>query len=242
MAAEARDESVTPMPVPADAPGVLLFGGTFDPPHRGHTEPAAAARDAMMPPGSWLVFVPAARSPHKSAAPATSAAHRVAMLRLAIAPLARAVVWTDEIDRAARASEEPSWWVETLRRAKRALPPGTALRFLIGSDQAAAFHRWREFREVLALAEPVVVLREPIADAATLDAALEASGEWTAAERRAWQERIAPGPIILASATAIRARLAGLPPPSPETSRFVASVLERSVLEYARSHGLYADG
>ncbi|MCW5776185.1 MAG: hypothetical protein KIS87_07100 [Phycisphaeraceae bacterium] len=77
MAAETRDESVTPMPVPADAPGVLLFGGTFDPPHRGHTEPAAAARDAMMPPGSWLVFVPAARSPHKSAAPATSrAAHR----------------------------------------------------------------------------------------------------------------------------------------------------------------------
>ncbi|GIK17874.1 MAG: glutamine--tRNA ligase/YqeY domain fusion protein [Leptolyngbya sp. PLA2] len=241
MTAEARDESVTPMPIPPDARGVLLFGGTFDPPHRGHTEPAVAARDAMMPPGSWLVFVPAARSPHKSEAPATSAADRAAMLRLAIAPLARSAVWTDEIDRAERGSAEPSWWVETLRRARRVLPPGTPLRFLIGSDQAAAFHRWRAFRAILALAEPVVVLREPIADAATLDAALEASGEWTAAERRAWQSRIAPAPIIPVSATAIRAALNRITPPSGEASRPLASVLDGAVLEYARSHGLYAD-
>ncbi|MCL4741998.1 MAG: nicotinate-nicotinamide nucleotide adenylyltransferase [Phycisphaerales bacterium] len=239
MAAEARDEPVTPMPVPPDAPGVLLFGGTFDPPHRGHTEPAAAARDAMMPPGSWLVFVPAARSPHKSEAPSTSVAHRVAMLHLAIADLPRSAVWTDEIDRAPRDGSEPSWWVETLRRARRVLPPGASLRFLIGSDQAAAFHRWREFREVLALAEPVVVLREPIADAATLDAALEASGEWTAAERAAWRARIAPAPIVRASATAIREEIrcgCGTEPlGDSRASRLVAD----NVSAYLRQHGLF---
>ncbi len=231
------------MPVPPDAPGVLLFGGTFDPPHRGHTEPAAAARDAMMPPGSWLVFVPAARSPHKSGAPATSATHRVAMLRLAIAPLSRAAVWTDEIDRASRGGDdEPSWWVETLRRAMRVLPAGAALRFLIGSDQAAAFHRWREFREVIAIAEPVVVPREPIADAATLDAALEASGEWTAAERRAWQRRIAPAPIIPASATAIRLVMKQrVSQPGVEIEREppAPSIVDRSVLDYVERHNLY---
>jgi len=238
MAAEARDESVTPMPVPPDAPGVLLFGGTFDPPHRGHTEPAAAARDAVMPAGSWLVFVPAARSPHKGDAPSASAAHRVAMLGLAIADLPRAAVWTDEIDRAARGGDEPSWWVETLRRARRVLPSGAALRFLIGSDQAAAFHRWREFREVLALAEPVVVLREPIADAATLDAALEASGEWREAERAAWRARIAPAPVVRASATVIRALIRASAPPSG-TGQSLDRLILPAVLEYARAHAIY---
>ena len=240
MAAEDREVSVTPIPVPPDAPGVLLFGGTFDPPHRGHTEPAAAARDAMMPPGSWLVFVPAARSPHKTDVPLTSAAHRVAMLRLAIAGLPRAAVWTDEIDRAARGGDEPSWWVETLRRAKRTLPVGTALRFLIGSDQAAAFHRWREFREILALAEPVVALREPIADAATLDAALQASGAWTEAERRAWRERISPGPIVRASATAIRARIGAGAPSGRSDALAGAPLLNVDVREYILRNHLYS--
>ncbi|MCW5776186.1 MAG: hypothetical protein KIS87_07105 [Phycisphaeraceae bacterium] len=87
-------------------------------------------------------------------------------------------------------------------------------------------------------------LREPIADAATLDAALEASGEWTAAERRAWQERIAPAPIIPASATAIRVALnqrrcvvegdsAGESP--------VRGLISPDVCEYIRRQSLYVE-
>lgn len=158
---------VTPLPLGPGARRVLLFGGTFDPPHTGHTRLPAAARDRLWPgrDDAWIVFVPAARSPHKTTAARASDEDRVAMLRRAAEGIARAVVWTDEIDRArwsaSRGVEAPSYTVDTVDRAREVLPaaPRIELRLLIGADQAAAFHRWRSPRRIIALAPPVVMSR-----------------------------------------------------------------------------------
>ncbi|MFG0260197.1 MAG: nicotinate-nicotinamide nucleotide adenylyltransferase, partial [Phycisphaerales bacterium JB041] len=151
--------AISPMPVPEDAAEILFVGGSFDPPTLAHAHIASAARDAALgesvesrPP--WLVFVPAARSPFKPDPPAADT-HRVAMLGLVAGGLARASVWTDELDRAA--ARAPSYWIETLRRA-RTIRPHARLWFLIGADQATEFHRWREAPEIVRLASPLVVL------------------------------------------------------------------------------------
>jgi nicotinate-nucleotide adenylyltransferase len=165
------------MPLPLVGPAldprittVVLFGGTFDPPHLAHAQLAHEARDraaADHPGSAWLLAVPAARSPHKSAGPIASDAHRAAMLRLAFADVPRAAVWTDELDRAAaaRAAAKPdaSFAIDTLRRARAWLDAhgGSAvtLRLLIGADQALALHRWREPAALIALAPPLIMLR-----------------------------------------------------------------------------------
>lgn len=224
---------MTPLPVPRDARGVVVFGGTFDPVHRWHVRIAAAVRRRVFPRGGWIVFVPAARSPLKDGGPVASDADRVAMLRLATRRLARAVVWTDEIDRAA--GGRPSYTVETLGRMRRVL--GRApLRLLIGADQAAQFHRWREYRRILALAEPVVVLRPPVRSKSALRRALERSGAWSAAEVEEWLGRVVPVEVRDISSSAIRAAL------GRGGDGRVRRAVPPAVAAYIRERGLYAPG
>ncbi len=220
---------ITPLAVPLDDSGVLLVGGTFDPPHVAHVGLACRARDARSP-GAALVFVPAAQSPHKETGPKASDADRVAMLELATGGVASAGVWTDELDRARAGA--PSYWVETLDRVRR-LVGERPLQFVIGADQAAAFDRWREARRILELAEPVVLLREPLG---TVDALLDVMrGAWSAGELDRWRSWCVDVGTIDVSATEIRALLRA----DRESAR-LESVLAPGVLEFIRKRGLYA--
>src|ERR1700689_4137042 len=60
-----------------------LFGGTFDPIHRGHMALARAARERCSL--SRILFVPANAPPHKQRQPLSSFPHRYAMVALATA-------------------------------------------------------------------------------------------------------------------------------------------------------------
>ncbi len=208
--------------------GVLLVGGTFDPPHVAHVELARRAREACRP-GAALAFVPAERSPHKDTGPVASDADRVEMLTLAIEGIERAGVWTDEIDRAR--GGEPSYWVETLDRARR-LAGDAWLGFVIGADQAVAFDRWREARRILDLAEPVVLLREPWGTAELLLGAMR--GFWSAAELDRWASWCVDVGTIDVSATEIRGLLA-----SDRENARLESLLAPGVLGLIRERGLY---
>ncbi|MGB4220739.1 MAG: adenylyltransferase/cytidyltransferase family protein, partial [Smithellaceae bacterium] len=60
-----------------------LFGGTFDPVHFGHLR--AAQELAGMLGLDRVIFIPAARPPHKTEQAVTAFAHRAQMVSLAIA-------------------------------------------------------------------------------------------------------------------------------------------------------------
>src|SRR4051812_409359 len=217
------------MPVPGDSGAVLMVGGVFDPPHRAHVALPAAARDAAMP-DAWLVYTPAARSPFKPAGAAAGDADRIEMLRRALAGTPRAAIWTDELD---RDGARPSYWIETLQRARGVLAPGVALRFFIGADQAVEFHRWRDPRGILALAEPIVLPRAPLGTPASVVEGLKAAGYWSDAELGRWRGWVLDGPVLDESASAVRAALAG------SDRRTLDRMLEPSVLAYIRQRGLY---
>jgi nicotinate-nucleotide adenylyltransferase len=242
------EPTITPLPLP-QAPGrVLLFGGMFDPPHLGHTALAGTARDLALGPDGWLVFIPAAASPLKSEAPAAAPRHRLAMLRLATAGISRAAIWTDELDRAVKPAPDgpagarspdapaalaPSFWVDTLRRARAILPPQTDLRFLIGADQALRFHDWRDFREILQLARPVVMLRWPDQSSDALLDTLRATGVWDHHELNSWRGAILPMPLAAASSTRARQYL------QAGDRLAAAELLDPAVLRYIQDHQLY---
>ncbi|MCG3121841.1 MAG: putative nicotinate-nucleotide adenylyltransferase [Phycisphaerales bacterium] len=223
---------ITPLPAATDSHAFILVGGTFDPPHRAHVELAVHARGIAGLGGALLVFVPAARSPLKTGnAAGASAAHRAAMVRLAVCDVPGAVVWTDEIDRAA--GDDPSYWVDTLRRFRSLVPAGSDVRFIIGTDQAAAFHRWREPREILALARPIVLPRAPIASRQDLAEALRATGAWTEEEIAVWERAMIDAPLDPVSSTALRREMRASAGPA------VPAPVEPRVARYIREHDLY---
>ncbi len=226
--------TITPWPLPPAATSVIIVGGSFDPPHRAHTaipEQVRRARAAHHA-APWLLYVPAAASPFKAAAPPTAPHHRLAMLRLAISPLPAAAVWTDELDRAAPLS--PSYTIDTLRRA-RGIAPHASLHLLIGADQAVQFHKWRDYHAILQLAQPIVLLRPPVPTAAALRSALAATLAWTDAELDRWAGTYtATADVMDASATAIRAAI------TAGTSPRDIPALDPAVASYIIVHHLYA--
>lgn len=203
-------------PLPEGAQRLLVVGGTFDPPHCAHLRLAMAAAGAAG--CDRVLFVPAGQSPLKSA-PETSAAHRLAMLRLALEGEPRASISTFEIDR-----DGTSYTVQTLRALRAALPEAVELRLFMGSDQLRWFDQWREAAQVAELARPVVVLRPPD----TLES-LRAAG--VGESRLGW---VVSTPTDEASSTRAREQIAQ----GEDASGLVAP----AVLEYIRAHGLYGSG
>lgn len=134
---------------------VLLFGGSFDPPHRAHVElPLEVAR---MIGAQEVLFMPAQMNPQKADRPPTAVEHRLAMLERALQghPLAR--ISRLEIDHPG-----PSYTVDTLQRLIEDPDYAQAtLRLLIGADQAVNFTTWKDWQTIEQIAEPVVMPRPP---------------------------------------------------------------------------------
>ncbi|MFO0826597.1 MAG: nicotinate (nicotinamide) nucleotide adenylyltransferase [Phycisphaerales bacterium] len=196
----------------------LVFGGTFDPPHRVHADIARRAADILGAEEIWVI--PAAVNPQRTGAPPAPPDDRLAMTRIAFRHEPRARILDVEIRRGG-----PSYTIDTLRelRAKDDRP----MRLLIGSDQALNFPTWRSWRDVAELAPPAIVLRPPH-DAATF--ARDATAAF-GPEAPAWIERVLPIPPVDMSATDVRLGVAR----GASTSR----ELDDEVAGYVREHRLY---
>jgi len=130
-----------------------VFGGTFDPPHRGHVAVAEDARRQLAL--DRLLLVPARVSPFKVGERGiTDAEIRLAMTRAAVEGLRGLAVDRLELDR-----DPPSYTVDTLRALRTRMPEAEFF-LLLGADQWAAFGRWRDVEEIARLATPVVMARE----------------------------------------------------------------------------------
>ena len=215
--------TVETLPIPHECRSALLYGGAFDPPHRAHLELPPLARAAIG--CELLVYIPAAAAPLKDG-PVASDANRLAMLRVGLEGTPHTSIATLELDRAGA-----SYTVDTLREI-RDQRPDTALRFLIGADQARQFHRWREHEAILDLAEPAVMLRPPLdAPGALLS---EMAAHWSADELSAWRARFIELPPIDASSTRIRELLG-----ARERRDEFETLLTPPVLGYIEENALY---
>lgn len=127
-----------------------LLGGTFDPFHNGHLAAAAAAIGCASL--DRVIFIPAARPPHRPPAIA-SAQQRLDMVRLGTTGDARFAVSEVELKR-----EGPSYTVDTLQEMQR-IDPHEELFVILGWDAGRLFSTWHKPDEVRELATIVVVAR-----------------------------------------------------------------------------------
>lgn len=130
---------------------VAFYGGSFDPPHKGHIAIAQAVTDVFAL--DRFVFIPAHHAPHKKDRQPTSPFHRFAMLALATEHEKKVEVSAIEME-----SPERPYTFETLSRLKEQLPDAEIF-FVIGADSWAEITTWREWETVLTIVNIIVVTR-----------------------------------------------------------------------------------
>jgi nicotinate-nucleotide adenylyltransferase len=177
---------------PAAAP-LGVFGGTFDPVHFGHLRLAEEAADSLAL--GQVRWIPAGRPAHRdleNKPPQVAAAHRLEMVRLAIAGNARF-----EFDPAEVETDRPSYTVPTLERLRQTSECGAQrpLVLLVGADAFAGLPGWHRWEELFQLAHIAVAHRPgyPI-DAGNLPPALAGI----------YRQRHDTSPAVLAAAPAGR--------------------------------------
>lgn len=189
-----------------------LFG-SFDPPHIGHVQLAEWALAHQQLDQVWMVVTP--KSPFKQARLLSPGNHRLAMVRLATQGKPGLSASGVELD-----LPQPNYTVDTFEFMRRRWP-GNEFVLIIGSDNLAGLHRWKEITKLLehtsVLVYPRPGLEEHLAEAELL-----------------YHPKVIlmqDAPLMNISSTSIRVRLRNWKP--------VNELLDPKVLAYIRQNGLY---
>jgi nicotinate-nucleotide adenylyltransferase len=127
-----------------------IFGGTFDPIHNAHLTLAHAAVAACRL--DQLLFIPAARPPHRTGGPHAPYADRLRMVELAIDGTPRFMASRLE------AGDAVSYSIDTIEKIS-ASRPGAELFFVIGADAFAEIRTWKRWQDVVAAVQFIVAAR-----------------------------------------------------------------------------------
>ncbi|WP_417598404.1 nicotinate-nucleotide adenylyltransferase [Oceanospirillum sp.] len=213
----------------SDKPDIVaVMGGTFDPVHNGHLRSALELKQLLAL--DEVRLVPCHQTPHREQ-PRRSSQQRLHMLDLAVAGEAGL-----RIDDRELRLDQPSYSVFTLQGLRKELGNEAVLFWVMGIDAFAHFTSWYQWREILTLANLIIMTRPGFE--------LVSESE----EKRLWQERaievselhMHPSGKILSislpsqleiSATYIRQQLS--------RGQSVRYLLPDSVISYIGTHKLY---
>ena len=127
-----------------------IFGGTFDPIHRGHVDPV---REVFSRTGlDQIIYIPSANPPHRLQ-PGATAAQRLEMVKIAIADIPGFSTSDIEILRRGK-----SYTVDTVDALQRQHPHAN-LHLLMGLDALLGFDLWHQWQRLLEMIHIIVLLR-----------------------------------------------------------------------------------
>ncbi|MGX5914479.1 nicotinate-nucleotide adenylyltransferase [Aliidiomarina sp. Khilg15.8] len=206
---------------------IALLGGTFDPIHRGHTQPALSLADAF----GWqrIHLQPCYTPPHRPP-PEASDEQRWTMTQLAAQDDPRLLADDFELRQA-----KPTRTVHTLTHLRQT-EPHTSINFIMGMDSFLSFTNWLNWEDILKLAH-LIVLQRPGYSLS------DANPELTALLKTRRRDQtddfatgaglvyIADSPPYDISATELRRQL--------RDSNNCPSFLSPLVFQYIRAQGLY---
>jgi nicotinate-nucleotide adenylyltransferase len=186
-----------------------IFGGSFDPVHNAHLALAQAALDSLAL--DQVLFIPAG-NPWQRAPLKAACLHRLAMVRLAIAPYPRFAADDCELNRTG-----PSYTLDTLADLATRHPTHTWV-LLLGADQWLRLPTWHRWQDIVQRVQIAVAKREGIPfDTPQL-------------LHNVLVQTIAMPPMATSS-TQIRARLAG--------GASIVELVPQAVARYIDEHQLY---
>jgi len=216
-----------------------LFGGTFNPIHRGHLRAASEVKKKFNL--DQIFLIPAALPPHKTPGQVARADDRLEMIRLAIAGLTGIMVSDVELNRAG-----PSYTIDTVRYFKQTLPEDVRTYLVMGLDAFLEIHTWKSHRKLLEQIAFIVMARptEHYSDSrqgwklleAYLKSVLSADYQWNAAQDYYSSEgkqpiRICDIKALDVSSTKVRENV--------KKKKTIDHLVTSGVADYIRLKGLY---
>ncbi len=197
---------------------LALFGGSFDPIHRGHIDPVQAARRELGL--DRVLYLPTAVPPHKPGRLLAPAHARYAMVEMALLDEEGLYASTFELTLG-----RPAYTVETLEHFRRTLVD-TELFLIIGGDSYAELDHWVRWREIPELAGLAVLTRPGwTLEESSLSPDL-------AVLARSGKVRFLHQPPVDISSTRLRELFSRGEAPPPET-------VPESVVRYVHKYDLY---
>lgn len=193
-----------------------LFGGTFDPIHKGHVSMALRLAQALELDG--VVLMPTFVPPHKIKENMASAEHRLAMCRLAAEEHPLLSVSDLELRRGGA-----SFTVDTLTALCEEYPD-TQWHLLVGADMFTTLRTWHRFSDIAAMAVLCTIAREGTDTAKLLVYAEELKRDGIAS-------CVDVCPVEPYSSTQVRRRIAD--------GKSVAEMVGEAVERYILDNGLY---
>ena len=131
-----------------------LFGGTFNPIHRGHLHAASAVRKSFKL--DEIILIPTALPPHKTPVAVASAADRFEMINRAISGFSGITVSDVELQRSG-----PSYTIDTVYHFKDAQPNDALIYLIMGLDAFLEIDSWKSCLELLEQI-PMIIMARPL--------------------------------------------------------------------------------
>ena len=128
-----------------------LFGGTFDPPHKGHI---ALAKSTLLNFSlDKIIFIPAGNPPHKTQKRVSDKTHRFEMVKMAIKGEPNFSISDFDIK-----NERPNYSYLTIEHFKNEYPDDEIF-FIVGADSYRDFPKWKNYPDILSLSTFIVLNR-----------------------------------------------------------------------------------
>ena len=207
---------------------IALFGGSFDPVHKGHLSLANYAQQAVGL--DQVIFIPCAQSPHKLTHNYTADKHRLAMLQLATQSHDWATVSDYELTLAKKqfsidsTATNPSYSIHTIEHFISSLPQAQ-LYWIMGQDQWDQIHTWYEYEKILGLVTLIIYPRQSSTSTQEIDKQASTTNVTSLASSHIYLDKGANLPL---SSTDIRTDFSNS-----------QSQLATQVFEYASTQKLY---
>lgn len=204
----------------------VVFGGTFDPIHNGHLKSAQELAQALD--YEKISLMPCGDAYHKDQQ-ITSAAHRLAMLELAVKSLSTTALQVD--DRETRRLGA-TYTVETLQALREELGPEAHIVWVMGTDAAQGLHQWHDWQRIFELANIIVVARNGetfLPKHAWPASQIEDINEFKGRSHGVYHT-LCLTPVDISSSQ-IRLAL--------QSSKSVENHVPQTILNYVEQHGLY---
>ncbi len=195
-----------------------IFGGTFNPIHKGHIHLIEACCGAFS--FDRVLLIPTRVPPHKQAPDLAEDKYRFEMCRLAAEDNPLLTVSDIEIKR-----PKKSYTYDTLVQLKKEYPNGNFY-LIMGSDMFLTFRSWYCWEKMLKITALITAAREN-------SRLKELEAEKRQLELLGGQAFVLDIPVLEISSTEVRERL--------KKGRDVSGMLDTKVLSYIREHDLYSE-
>lgn len=197
---------------------ILLFGGTFNPVHKGHTRAVKTIDEVFS--FDKIIIMPSKIPPHKISPFLANEKDRFEMTKLAFSDMEKAEISDFELKR-----QDKSFSYYTVKHLREKYPHDE-LFMAVGSDMLLSFDTWFRFEDILSMTNLVCVSRE--------------NGDFEALEHK--QEELSQygniflvkAPVFEISSTEIREKI--------KKNEDTSCYLDKKVVQYIMENKIYCEG